>query len=291
MYAYPVFRCQSAGSARLLMVPSEEAKRLENAESGKDKPKAEVLSVASTFVTNNGGDPTDQFLCRQTSHPPISHKLSFPVTGRITSHLSNRSEFRKLCLRPTANWQARASAQAEAVVASSSVPPLIHTRPPASPNRFFSWPLFLWMPHKMWLFPLVCVRPFCGKHRLTAAGLYRTVCRVLDIDGWYDLATEYLECKRCSKKYPAWSEDILGQLDMGHRSQYLCDIRVLRMMKERTMGNSVTRLYKKLQEQHSEAWMHRVLQYLTACEPFTRTCVVRSVFAEPRLLPALPKPK
>lgn len=56
------------------------------------------------------------------------------------------------------------------------------------------------------------------------------------------------------------------------------------------MGNSVTQLYKKLQEQHSEAWMERVLQYLTACIPFTRSTVVRpSIFAEPPCLPALPK--
>ena len=126
----------------------------------------------------------------------------------------------------------------------------------------------------------------------------------------------------------AWSEDILGQLDMGQPSKfpalltyrqfiiihilfiiscfcfcffditllplirYSCGIRVLRMMRERTMGNSVTQLYKKLQEQHSEAWMEDVLQYLTACEPFTRSTVVRpSVFAESPCLPALPKPK
>ncbi|XP_048106082.1 uncharacterized protein LOC125299049 [Alosa alosa] len=87
---------------------------------------------------------------------------------------------------------------------------------------------------------------------------------------------------------------------MGHRSQfpalltyrYTCDIRVLRMMRERTMGNSVTQLYKKLLEQHSEAWMQRVLQYLTACEPFTRLSAVHPpAFAEPPLLPDLPKPK
>ncbi|KAL1246543.1 hypothetical protein QQF64_034588 [Cirrhinus molitorella] len=45
-------------------------------------------------------------------------------------------------------------------------------------------------------------------------------------------------------------------------------------------------------EQHSEAWTQRVLQYLTACEPFTRSSLVQPpVFAEPPLLPALPKPK
>lgn len=64
------------------------------------------------------------------------------------------------------------------------------------------------------------------------------------------------------------------------------------MMRERTLGNSVTQLYKKLMEQHSEAWTQRVLQYLTACEPFTRSSLVQPpVFAEPPLLPALPKPK
>ncbi|KAL0165246.1 hypothetical protein M9458_040999 [Cirrhinus mrigala] len=148
-------------------------------------------------------------------------------------------------------------------------PPLLQNQPPASPDLFFCRPLFLWMPLKMWLFPLVCVRPDCGKHRLTAAGLYRTVRKVLDIDGWYDLATEYLECKCCKKKTAGYGPP-----------------------QERTLGNSVTQLYKKLMEQHSEAWTQRVLQYLTACEPFTRSSLVQPpVFAEPPLLPALPKPK
>ncbi|XP_057191333.1 uncharacterized protein LOC130559073 isoform X1 [Triplophysa rosa] len=207
----------------------------------------------------------------------ISHQLSFQATGKIIFHLSSMS--------------------------GSGTHYLVHTQPPASPDLFLCRPLFLWMPLKMWLIPHVCIRPDCGKHRLTAAGLYRTVRMVLDIDRWYDIATECLECKGCKKKYPAWSEDILGQLDMGHRSQfpalltymtyrYSCDNRVLRMMRERTLGSSATQLYKKLMEQHSEAWTQRVLQYLTACEPFTRSSLVQPpVFAEPPLLPALPKPK
>ena len=62
-------------------------------------------------------------------------------------------------------------------------PLLIHTQPPASPDHLFGRPLFLWMPRKMFKFPLVCVHPACGKQKLTAAGLYQTVCQVLDIDG------------------------------------------------------------------------------------------------------------
>ncbi len=62
MYAYPVFPRQSATSTRLLMAPSAEAKRLETVESGRAKPNEEVLTEAGSFVSTNGGDPSDQLL-------------------------------------------------------------------------------------------------------------------------------------------------------------------------------------------------------------------------------------
>ena len=62
MYAYPVFRRQSANSTRLLMAPSEEAKAVERTRSGRAKPKDEVLAEATTFVSGHDGDPTDKFL-------------------------------------------------------------------------------------------------------------------------------------------------------------------------------------------------------------------------------------
>ncbi|KAM4597228.1 uncharacterized protein V3H82_023052 [Fundulus diaphanus] len=114
------------------------------------------------------------------------------------------------------------------------------------------------------------------------------------------LPQEYLECKGCKKKYPAWSEDILGQLDMGHRRKfpalltyrYSCDYRVVILMRERTQGNSVTQLHKKLQEEHSAAWTRRTLEYFAACEPFSDSRLVEPpVFSAPPALPALPKPK
>lgn len=74
--------------------------------------------------------------------------------------------------------------------------------------------------------------------------------------------------------------------------RYSCDYRVLRMMRERTLGNSTTQLQKKLEEQHAEVWMQRVLQYLAACEPFAKsTLVERPNFAEPPALPPIPKAK
>ena len=62
MYAYPVFRRQSASSTRLLMAPSEEAKTATNTWSGRAKPKQEVLAEATMFVTGHGGDPADRLL-------------------------------------------------------------------------------------------------------------------------------------------------------------------------------------------------------------------------------------
>ncbi|XP_060774395.1 uncharacterized protein LOC132884550 [Neoarius graeffei] len=62
MHAYPVFRRQSATSARLLMAPTSEANRVENKVSARAQPKEEVLKEASNFVRSNGGDPSDQFL-------------------------------------------------------------------------------------------------------------------------------------------------------------------------------------------------------------------------------------
>lgn len=74
--------------------------------------------------------------------------------------------------------------------------------------------------------------------------------------------------------------------------RYACDLKVVRLMRERGLGNSVSQLYRKLCEQHSEDWATRVLQYLTACEPFVKSSVVLStVFSQPPQRPPLPKPQ
>lgn len=63
---------------------------------------------------------------------------------------------------------------------------------------------------------------------------------------------------------------------MGHRLQftalltyhYACDVRVIRLLRQRGLGNSATQLQKKLQEQHSEKWLSRTIQYLNDCQYF-----------------------
>ncbi|KAJ8359639.1 hypothetical protein SKAU_G00161640 [Synaphobranchus kaupii] len=59
-------------------------------------------------------------------------------------------------------------------------------------------------------------------------------------------AWEYLECRRCKRKVISWSHAILTQLDIGHRLQFpcsltaklACDIKVIRLMRQRGLGNN-----------------------------------------------------
>nr|XP_043888296.1 uncharacterized protein LOC122773585 [Solea senegalensis] len=138
----------------------------------------------------------------------------------------------------------------------------LYTQLPANAHAFFQRPFFLWMPYRMWAYRLKC--PADGR-KLMGAGLYKTVRRVLDMSGWYFMATEYLECPACHKKIVSWSRDILDQLDLAHRDQFpavltyklSCDMAVIGQMKERTLGNGVARLRASLRHQkrrRSQTW-------------------------------------
>ncbi|XP_047220672.1 uncharacterized protein LOC124869130 isoform X2 [Girardinichthys multiradiatus] len=142
-------------------------------------------------------------------------------------------------------------------------PRLIYSQPPSSPDAFFQRRFFLWAPYRMWQYSLKC--PSCA-HKLTSCGLYKTVRRVLDLDGWYYMGTEYLECRYCTKKVAAWSRSVREQLDFSHQMLFpaelayrlSCDKKVLSQMKGRTLGNSANRLHSFLVENHTEEWMTRM---------------------------------
>ncbi|KAK5931582.1 hypothetical protein CesoFtcFv8_000136 [Champsocephalus esox] len=138
------------------------------------------------------------------------------------------------------------------------------------PDAFFQRPFFLWAPYKRWKYHLKC--PSCA-HKLTGGGLYKTVRRVLDLDGWYYMGTEYLECSSCTRKCASWSASIRKQLDLDHQLLFpavltyrlSCDRKVLAQMKGRTLGNSASRLRSFLVEQHTAEWMRRSIHYLNTC--------------------------
>ena len=97
-------------------------------------------------------------------------------------------------------------------------PPLVYNQPPASADLFFCRPFFLWLPYRMWKVKFKCSE--CDGGQLTGAGLYQNVRKVLDIDGYFYMATESVECSRCHRRFASWSEFILQQLDVGHRCQF-----------------------------------------------------------------------
>ena len=136
-------------------------------------------------------------------------------------------------------------------------PSLTLSHPPAV-NKYFTHRLFLWMPRKLWHVKLVCPHDECAQNELTSSGIYRRVRQVLDVDSCYNLASEVLECNKCKRKIISWSEPIVNQLDVGHRRQfplimtynYACDMRVVRLLRQRGLTNSATQLQKKTSEQH-----------------------------------------
>lgn len=145
-------------------------------------------------------------------------------------------------------------------------------RGPPDPDPYFYRRLFVWMPRRMWLLKFRC--PNCPNPSLTSKGLYNRVREVVDRDSTYYMVAEHLECRHCKKTHISWGQEILSQMDPGHRYQFpavlthrgACDIRVIAQMRSRTLGNSSSLIHHSISEMHSEAWLRRVLLYLSECE-------------------------
>ncbi|XP_068594396.1 uncharacterized protein [Cebidichthys violaceus] len=152
------------------------------------------------------------------------------------------------------------------------VPALIYHQTP-TPDRFFTHRLMVWMPYHLWKVRVFC--PDCGK-QLTGYGVHKRSRKVLDIDRYYLMVTETLRCTVCSSNYLSTSQTVRNQLDLPHQKmfrliltrKYACDIRVIRLLRDRTLGNSPARLAKQLKENHGEEWLNRVAHYFGECAEF-----------------------
>ncbi|XP_026105801.1 uncharacterized protein LOC113077691, partial [Carassius auratus] len=156
------------------------------------------------------------------------------------------------------------------------------------------------MPYKLWKVRLQCTNPACARQQLCGGGLHRRVRQVLDIDRYYNLVTETLICTRCRTSYLSWSHAVLQQLDLAHRAEfrviltrkYACDIRVLRLLRERGMGNGPVRIIGQLRENHSEEWLKRALRYTSECVAFFDNRGLHPLhFQEPPPLASVPSYK
>ena len=75
------------------------------------------------------------------------------------------------------------------------------------------------------------------------------------------LLQEYFSC---SMQYIYNYNWISLQCCMQFIYRYSCDIKVVRLMRERTLGNSSTKLQKQVAEQHMKCHMNRAMQFLQA---------------------------
>ncbi|KAJ8010710.1 hypothetical protein DPEC_G00077940 [Dallia pectoralis] len=163
---------------------------------------------------------------------------------------------------------------------------LIYNQVP-TPDRFFAHRLLVWMPYHLWKVRVLCQT--CGK-QLTGFGVHKRVRSVLDIDRYYLMVTEILRCTVCRLNHLATSQTVLDQLDLPHRRkfriiltrQYACDIRVIRMLRERTLGNSPACLVTQLRENHGEEWLDRLADYMGECVTYAnRPSLFPVMFQEP----------
>ncbi|MEQ2180056.1 hypothetical protein GOODEAATRI_031711, partial [Goodea atripinnis] len=98
-------------------------------------------------------------------------------------------------------------------------PSLLYHQAP-SPDRFFAYPLLMWMPYKLWKVKVFYPNPSCGGNELTGAGLHKRAWRILDVDRIYTMGTETLTCARCKASHVSWSQAVLQQLDLANRSKF-----------------------------------------------------------------------
>ncbi|KAL2082093.1 hypothetical protein ACEWY4_021911 [Coilia grayii] len=206
---------------------------------------------------------------RQTTHLPVG-------CAEEVGNRSNRATVgRRRCqhcsakgIRNCTPWKCQACGVPLCLQLDRNCARPVYTQPPATAHPFFQRPFFLWMPYRMWAYNFCC--PTCGG-KLVYAGLYETVRRVLDMSGWYFMATECLECSSCHKKVAGWSHDVLEQLDITHREEFpavltyqlSCDRAVIGLLKKHSLGYSVSRLHASLVKQHTREWMARSTSYLS----------------------------
>ncbi|XP_041485606.1 uncharacterized protein LOC121431891 [Lytechinus variegatus] len=168
------------------------------------------------------------------------------------------------------------------------------------PACYFATKLLMWMPHKLWGVKVLCPNQECNGQELLSAGVYSHVQQVMDIDGFYNMGAEYLECRRCHKKFISWSKTILDQLDTGPRLSFpvvltcrgACDKKIVVMLRDRTLGNGPFQMIGKLKEVHTDAWLAKTAHYCSVVEEFfnasERGLIDQPNCPPPPAMPSLP---
>ncbi|XP_056466223.1 uncharacterized protein LOC130405218 isoform X1 [Gadus chalcogrammus] len=186
-----------------------------------------------------------------------------------------------------------------------------------SADAFFRSRVFFWRPVGVWGYSLRCPRSGCPGGK--AAFLYRcgygnTVRHICDMTGWYSMLTELLACNACRKaakgsqehsigRFLAWDAAILKQLTPAHQALFPAiltprhgvDKQVVRLMRDRTEGNTMVKVWRQVQEGHCEEYLQRKDLYTTLLCQLSRPGSIMSAlghhYQKPPTRRELPSPR
>lgn len=122
-----------------------------------------------------------------------------------------------------------------------------------------------------------------GKNvHLYKSGYSHRVHHICDISGWYSMTTEVMCCGPCTKAarkkeggsvgcWWAWDPDIMSQLSEAHQASFPAvltwkrsvDKCVVRLLRDRTEGNTMSKVRRQVQEYHVKDHLRRKDLYAT----------------------------
>ncbi|XP_074467496.1 uncharacterized protein LOC141753071 [Sebastes fasciatus] len=156
-----------------------------------------------------------------------------------------------------------------------------------TPQLFFRSRVFVWRPVGVWRYSLKCPRgdDCVGRGQnvhLYTSGYHTQVRHICDVSSWYTMLTEVLCCGPCTNaarsgeggtegRWLAWDPAVLSQLSEAHRAVFPAiltskrgvDKNVVRLLRDRTEGNTLIKVWRQIQENHVEEYLHRKDLYTT----------------------------
>ncbi|KAI7789391.1 hypothetical protein IRJ41_011903, partial [Triplophysa rosa] len=187
-----------------------------------------------------------------------------------------------------------------------------------SADSFFHSSVFFWRQVGVWRYSLRCPRSDCPARSSQNGFLYRcgyskTVRQICLISGWYSMLTEVVACNACRKaakeseehfigRFLSWDACIIDQLSPAHRAVFPAvltlrrgDKQVIRLMRDRTEGNTMAKVWRQVLESHCEEYLQRKDLYTTLLSQYKRpgkiTRILCQQFQQPPPRRELPSPK
>ncbi|XP_041941359.1 uncharacterized protein LOC121704885 [Alosa sapidissima] len=181
-----------------------------------------------------------------------------------------------------------------------------------SPQPFFRSRLFFWRPVGVWRCSISCPRgdACAGAGRnthLSKSGYHIRVRHICDVSGWYSMCCEVLCCGPCLKaarggdggpmgRWLAWDDAILHQLSEAHQAMFPAvltakrgvDKSVLNLLRDRTEGNTMAKVWRQVRENHMEEHNRRRDLYTTLLMALVRPGSIVSALGHGEFRPPPP---